>query len=86
MVEQSDIDLINKFFRKAPKYSGYNPKMDNITDYAGKHILENHRVHGYMDRKVFQKCMTALHISPFPKTFTYPIRLKKEYGELWKCC
>ena len=85
MVLQTDLDLINELFERAPRYKGRNPRMLNITDYGGKHILEHKRQEGYMSRKEFQECMEHLNINPFFKSNSYPIRLKKQYGELWKC-
>ncbi len=85
MVLQTDIALCEKFFQPAPRYNGRKPEMANIYDYRGKHILEHHRPEGYMDRKEFREIMDAMGIKPYKNTWTYPIRLRKEYGELWKC-
>ena len=85
MVLQSDLDLIDKLFERAPRYRGRNPRMLNITDYGGKHILQHKRQGGYMSRKEFQECMKHLNIPPFFKSNSYPIRLKKQYSDLWKC-
>ena len=85
MVLQTVLNLIDELFQPAPRYEGRNPKMLNITDYGGKHILEHHRNEGYMSREEFQECMKHLNIKTFKNSNSYPIRLKKQYGELWKC-
>jgi hypothetical protein len=85
MVLQTDLDLINELFERAPRYKGRNPRMLNITDYVGKHILKHKRQEGHMSTKEFQECMEYLAINYFHNSDKYPIRLKKQYGELWKC-
>jgi hypothetical protein len=85
MVLQTDLDLCEKFFEPAPRYRGRNPKKANIGSYKGKHILEHHRTERYMSEQEFIECMEALNITPYRNTSTYPIRLRKQYGELWKC-
>ena len=77
--------LIYDFFEFAPSYRGRNPEKFNITSYAGKHILEHHRAEGYMGRQEFEDCMEHLNINTFNNSDYYPIRLKKEYADLWKC-
>ena len=64
MVLQTDLELIDKLFEEAPRYKGRNPKMLNISDYGGKHILEHKRQEGYMSRNEFQECMEHLNINP----------------------
>ena len=85
VVKQSDLDWIEKFFEPAPRYRGRNPKAMNITAYRGKHILEHHRAERYMSSEEFERCMEHLGINVFRGTGYYPIRLRKEYGELWRC-
>ena len=85
MVLQTDIALIETFFEPAPRYRGHRPHMANISAYTGKHILEHHRHEKYMTTQEFVECMDHLNIQPFQGTRTYPIRLRKQYGELWKC-
>lgn len=85
MVLQTDLDLCVKFFEPAPRYRGRNPRIANIYDSRGKHILEHHRAERYMSREEFRECMEAMNIQPYKNTYTYPIRLRKQYGELWKC-
>ena len=85
MVLQTDLEWIDEFFEPAPRYRGRNPKLQNIKDSSGKHILEYKRKEGYMSKNEFQECMEYLNINYFKNTNKYPIRLKKQYGELWKC-
>ena len=85
MVLQTDLDLIVELFERAPLYRGRNPKMLNITDSGGKHILEHKRKDKYMNREEFRKCMEHLAINYFHNSDKYPIRLKKQYCDLWKC-
>jgi|TARA_R110000787_G_scaffold159032_1_gene272835 hypothetical protein len=85
VVKQSDLDWIEKFFEPAPRYRGRRPQMANITAYRGKHILEHHRAERYMSSEEFVRCMVHLGINVFRGTGYYPIRLRKQYGELWKC-
>ena len=85
MVLDTDLELCEKFFEPAPRYRGRKPQLANIFDYRGKHILERHREDRYMSREEFREIMEHLGIEPYKGTWTYPIRLKKEYGELWKC-
>ena len=85
MVKPTDLELIYEFFEFAPRYRGRNPKKFNITSYVGKHILEHHRAEGYMGRQEFEDCMEHININTFKNSDYYPIRLKKEYADLWKC-
>ena len=38
-----------------------------------------------MGRQEFEDCMEHLNINTFKNSDYYPIRLKKEYADLWKC-
>ena len=85
MVKTTDIEWIAKFFEPAPRYRGRNPKKANITAYRGKHILEHHRAERYMSAEEFEECMEHLGINVFRNTGYYPIRLRPQYGDLWRC-
>ena len=39
----------------------------------------------HMGRQEFEDCMEHLNINTFKNSDYYPIRLKKEYADLWKC-
>ena len=80
MVKPTDIELIYEFFEFAPRHRGRNPEKFNITSYVGKHILEHHRADIWVE-----DCMEHLNINTFKNSDYYPIRLKKEYADLWKC-
>jgi len=83
-----DAKLCFELFESCLRYKGKNPEKCNIKSYAGKHIIErNRRIREPCDEKDFIKLMDILGVQPFRSkvgAFVYPIRLKKEYKNLWK--
>ena len=76
--------LFDKLFERVErKYKGRNPKIQNISDSGGKHIMEKQMKHGFMKKEDFIDLMDSLDIKQYKNSNMYPIRLRKEFRNLW---
>ena len=78
-----DIDIVHEIFGPSTRrYRGRNPRLRNITDYAGKHYMERYRGQ-YMSTDEFQGLMKVMSIEPFRNTNEYPLRVRTPYYFEW---
>ena len=90
MVNQSDIAVCNILFEPAPKlYRGQDPEKLNIAIERAGRILSRYYwqdlgLGAYRSSEQVEKCFNEMSLKPFKSTNKYPLRLKPEYGHLWK--
>ena len=67
-MSKTDLLFVNMYFEPAPMYRGKNPRLSNMTDSLGKHILEHYK-NRYMEKADFQKLMNHYNIHAFKNKY-----------------